>query len=82
MLKKEPITKKKVIHIYGTTNCNSGDYLIGIATKKYFSEKYLNNEACNFVDFNCRQIINDKLINFICNMLRKKLSNIVEKYCV
>jgi len=65
-LKKKVISSlKKVIHIYGVTNCNSGDYLIGIATKKYFVEKYLNNEACNFVDFDCRQVINDKLLNYI-----------------
>ena len=58
---------KKVIHIYANIykNGNSGDYLIGIATKKYFVEKYLNNESCDFVDFSCKEIINDTMINYI-----------------
>jgi len=63
--KKVIIHPKKIIHIYGVSDFNSGDYLIGIATKKYFVEKYLNNESCNFVDFNCRQFINNKIINYI-----------------
>lgn len=58
----------KVAHIYASeAKKNSGDFMIGIATKKYFHEKYLNNQICQFNDFNCRDIYNLKTINNLNN---------------
>ena len=46
----------RVAHIFVcNVKTNSGDYLIGIATKKYFQEKVLNcDEQIVFDNFNCR----------------------------
>ena len=47
----------KVAHIYAS-NCksNSGDFLIGIAYKKYFKEVILKtNEEIKYTDFDCRE---------------------------
>lgn len=45
----------KVAHIYASqAKFNSGDFMLGIATKKYFKEKYLNNQKCQFHDIDCR----------------------------
>jgi hypothetical protein len=46
---------KKVAHIYASNaKFNSGDLMLGISTKKYFQEKYLENEECKFTDIDCR----------------------------
>lgn len=45
----------KVAHIYASSaKTNSGDLILGISTKKYFQDKYLDNVECSFTDFNCR----------------------------
>lgn len=46
----------KVAHIYASDGKkNSGDYMIGIATKKYFQEKFLAGKECEFTSFSCRK---------------------------
>ena len=52
----------KVAHIYASNaKTNSGDFMIGIATKKYFKEVILDNENdIEFVNLDCR---NSKLFN-------------------
>lgn len=53
----------KVAHIYASNaKSNSGDFMIGISTKKYFREKYLDNKECTFVNFDCRNKFDDKMI--------------------
>jgi len=45
----------KIAHIYASSaKFNSGDFMLGISTKKYFQEKYLDNEECQFFDIDCR----------------------------
>lgn len=47
----------KIAHIYVTdAKQNSGDFMIGIATKKYFAEIILqkNYNTCQFTNLNCR----------------------------
>lgn len=45
---------KKVAHIYASNaKTNSGDFMLGISTKKYFSDVILK-EPCQFKDFDCR----------------------------
>ena len=47
----------KIAHVYGCTlKKNSGDYTIGIATKRYFAEHILKvrYKDCIFFNFNCR----------------------------
>lgn len=45
----------KVAHIYAcNAKSNSGDYMLGISTKKYFQHQYLNNQECSFTDIDCR----------------------------
>lgn len=45
----------KIAHIYASEGkANSGDLMLGIATKQYFADFILNSENCTFVDFNCR----------------------------
>jgi polysaccharide pyruvyl transferase WcaK-like protein len=56
----------KVAHIYASeAKTNSGDYMIGIATKKYFQDKYLDNKECIYTDFDCRMTYDEKLINLL-----------------
>tara|TARA_Y100001938_G_C8097012_1_gene438804 strand:- start:382 stop:1410 length:1029 start_codon:yes stop_codon:yes gene_type:complete len=46
---------KKVAHIYASkVKFNSGDFMLGISTKKYFEEVVIG-ETCEFTDFDCRQ---------------------------
>ena len=58
-----------VAHIYASDAIkNSGDFLIGIATKKYFKEKILQiDDNIIFEDINCRQIFDIELINSLNN---------------
>lgn len=45
----------KIAHLYASgSSSNSGDFLIGIATKKYFRQQYLNNINCVFENIDCR----------------------------
>ena len=45
----------KVAHIYASeAKCNSGDFMIGIAFKKYFKEQILKKNNVEFTDFDCR----------------------------
>jgi hypothetical protein len=46
---------------------NSRDFMISIATKKYFQEKYMNNITCEFKDFDCRDKYNIKIIEELNN---------------
>lgn len=47
--------KIKVAHIYvSRVKTNSGDYLLGIATKAYFQQKFLDGKKCYFENFDCR----------------------------
>ena len=44
----------KIAHIYASNaKINSGDFMIGIATKKYF-EEHIIKQKCTFSDFDCR----------------------------
>ena len=58
---------KTVAHIYASkAKMNSGDFMIGIATKKYFEEHIMRNEkkdTFKFISLDCRQHYNDTLIN-------------------
>jgi len=47
----------RIAHIYATSaKRNSGDFLIGIATKKYFLEEILKTkDKAEFIDINCRK---------------------------
>lgn len=54
-----------VCHIYAcNAKSNSGDFMIGIATKKYFEDKIINTK-CKFVDIDCRNnmFFNENNIN-------------------
>lgn len=57
----------KVLHIYASNaNKNSGDFMIGIATKKYFKEIIIKSEEnIVFTDMNCRNknLYNNKNIS-------------------
>lgn len=45
----------KVAHVYSCrAKRNSGDFLIGIATKEYFKQNILKKENVSFYDFYCR----------------------------
>lgn len=45
----------RVAHIYASEGkSNSGDLMLGIATKDHFTSSIANNKKCTFVDFNCR----------------------------
>ena len=60
----------KVAHIYASNaKSNSGDFMIGIAYKKYFQEVILNGKKCSFVNLDCRNknTFNDKNIQKINN---------------
>lgn len=59
----------RVAHIYASDAIkNSGDFLIGIATKKYFKDKILQiDDDIIFEDINCRQIFDIELINGLNN---------------
>ena len=51
-------SKLYIAHIYAACAVqNSGDFMLGIATKRYFAEKILkkNMNECAFENFNCRQ---------------------------
>jgi hypothetical protein len=49
---------KRVAHIYASTaKFNSGDFMLGISTKIYFKEKFLNGEECTFYDIDCRNAL-------------------------
>ena len=59
----------KVAHIYASNaKMNSGDLMIGIAYKKYFSECVIKKE-CVFTNINCRnsKSFNDSNINNLNN---------------
>lgn len=48
--------KIRVAHIYAcNAKFNSGDYMIGIAYKRYFKEKILKNNDIKFFNFDCRK---------------------------
>ena len=56
----------KVAHIYASEGFkNSGDFLLGIATKWYFSKKLLKEKKIIFHNFNCRdsKVFNNKNVN-------------------
>lgn len=56
----------KICHIYACNALsNSGDYLLGISTKKYFQDKYLYNQECEYKNIDCRQNFTIELINKI-----------------
>jgi len=50
----------RIAHIYATSaKKNSGDFMIGIATKRYFLEEVLKtSDNAEFVDINCRKAEN------------------------
>ena len=55
----------KVAHIYASNaKRNSGDFMIGIATKKYFEHQILNkpNDNLHFYDLDCRNSILFKML--------------------
>lgn len=59
-----------VLHIYASNaKNNSGDFMIGIATKKYFQENIIKEKNIKFTDFDCR---NNNLYN---NINIEKLNN-------
>ena len=44
----------RVAHVYAANaKTNSGDFMIGVATKKYFEEQIIK-QKCQFVDIDCR----------------------------
>lgn len=46
----------KIAHIYASNaKANSGDFMLGISTKKYFQTQYLKDKECSFTDFDCRE---------------------------
>lgn len=56
----------KVAHIYASNaKINSGDYMLGLATKWYFKTQMQKNDNITFVDFDCRkgQLFNNSNIN-------------------
>lgn len=58
---------KKVAHIYASNaKNNSGDFMLGISTKKYFEEVVIGTK-CTFTDFDCRNtnlFSNEEIIKF------------------
>lgn len=45
----------KIAHIYASNaKVNSGDFFLGISTKKYFQEKYFKEKNVSFTDIDCR----------------------------
>ena len=45
----------KIAHIYASNaKANSGDYMLGIATKQYFHEKILNTNDADYTSLDCR----------------------------
>jgi len=60
----------KIAHIYAcNAKMNSGDFMIGKAYKKYFSEIVLNNQTTEFTDFDARNptLYNDTNISKLNN---------------
>lgn len=56
----------KICHIYASNaKTNSGDFLLGISTKKYFQQKFLDNKKCSFTNIDCRQKFTNEIINKI-----------------
>ena len=56
----------KVCHIYATKSIkNSGDFIIGKATKKYVEEKIFKQKIIEWTDFSCWDIFNAQRIDLI-----------------